>query len=39
MPSFQNVMALVGASLSASDAASKHCIIISDGDPHRRRPN
>jgi uncharacterized membrane protein len=33
MPSFQNTMQLGLASLLKSDAATKHMIIISDGDP------
>jgi uncharacterized membrane protein len=38
MPSYQAALSLVGASLVASDAASKHCIIISDGDPSPPTP-
>lgn len=33
MPSFQSIMTLGFSGLKASDAATKHMIIISDGDP------
>ncbi len=38
MPSFQNIMQLALTGLQASDAASKHCIVISDGDPSPPTP-
>jgi len=38
MPAFQNIMAMAFAGLKSSDAAMKHCIIISDGDPAPPQP-
>ncbi len=38
MPSFQNIMQLALTGLQASDAATKHCIVISDGDPSPPTP-
>jgi uncharacterized membrane protein len=39
MPSFQSIMQLGLTGLQASDAAAKHMIIISDGDPSPPTPN
>jgi uncharacterized membrane protein len=38
MPSFQSIMQLGWTGLKASDAAAKHMIIISDGDPSPPTP-
>jgi len=38
MPSFQSIMTMGLADLKASDAAAKHMIIISDGDPSPPTP-
>ena len=38
MPAFHNIMAMAFKDLKASDAAMKHCIIISDGDPAPPQP-
>ena len=38
MPAFHNIMSMAFAGLKASDAAMKHCIIISDGDPAPPQP-
>jgi uncharacterized membrane protein len=38
MPAFHNIMAMAFAGLKKSDAAMKHCIIISDGDPAPPQP-
>lgn len=38
MPSFQNTMQLAHAGLKKSDAATKHLIVISDGDPSPPTP-
>ncbi len=38
MPSFQNIMQLALTGLAKSDAATKHCIVISDGDPSPPTP-
>jgi len=39
MPSFQSIMTMGLAGLKASDAAAKHMIIISDGDPSPPTPD
>ncbi len=39
MPSFQSIMQMGLAGLKASDAAAKHMIIISDGDPSPPTPD
>jgi len=39
MPSFQNIMQMGLAGLKHSDAAAKHMIIISDGDPSPPTPD
>jgi Ca-activated chloride channel homolog len=39
MPSFQSIMQMGLGGLNASDAASKHMIIISDGDPSPPTPD
>lgn len=39
MPSFQSIMQMGLTGLKASDAAAKHMIIISDGDPSPPTPN
>ena len=38
MPSFQPIMQMAFDGLKASDAAVKHCIVISDGDPSPPTP-
>ena len=38
MPAFHNIMSMAFTGLKASDAAMKHCIIISDGDPSPPQP-
>ncbi len=38
MPSFQNILTLAVQGLIANDAAAKHCIVISDGDPSPPTP-
>ena len=38
MPAFHNIMAMAFTGLKKSDAAMKHCIIISDGDPAPPQP-
>lgn len=38
MPAFDNIMTMAFKGLKASDAATKHCIIISDGDPQPPTP-
>ena len=38
MPAFHNIMAMAFKDLKASDAAMKHCIVISDGDPAPPQP-
>ncbi len=38
MPAFHNIMSMAFTGLKASDAAMKHCIIISDGDPAPPQP-
>ncbi len=38
MPAFNNIMQMAFSGLKASDAAMKHCIIISDGDPAPPQP-
>jgi uncharacterized membrane protein len=38
MPTFQNIMVMTLAGLKTSDAAMKHCVIISDGDPSLPQP-
>ena len=38
MPAFHNIMSMAFTGLNASDAAMKHCIIISDGDPAPPQP-
>jgi hypothetical protein len=38
MPAFQNIMSMALTGLKKSDAAMKHCIIISDGDPAPPQP-
>ncbi|MDB6174915.1 MAG: hypothetical protein JWL59_4226 [Chthoniobacteraceae bacterium] len=38
MPSFQNIMQMALTGLQGSDAASKHCIVVSDGDPSPPTP-
>jgi uncharacterized membrane protein len=38
MPAFQNIMTMAFNGLKASDAATKHVIIISDGDPSPPSP-
>ena len=39
MPSFQSIMQMGLTGLKASDAATKHMIIISDGDPSPPTPD
>jgi uncharacterized membrane protein len=38
MPAFHNIMTMAFGGLKKSDAAMKHCIIISDGDPAPPQP-
>ncbi|MEO6785834.1 MAG: glutamine amidotransferase, partial [Chthoniobacteraceae bacterium] len=38
MPAFHNIMSMAFTGLKTSDAAMKHCIIISDGDPAPPQP-
>ncbi len=38
MPAFDNIMTMAFKGLKASDAATKHCIVISDGDPQPPTP-
>ena len=38
MPAFDNIMTMALKGLQGSDAAMKHCIIISDGDPQPPTP-
>ncbi len=39
MPAFQNILSMARTGLQASDAAMKHIVIISDGDPSPPQPS